>query len=62
MNIDKLDKLDKYNRMIVKLNEIKKHITIINLQYKHLQEKICEFETNNLIYLDEFNQIKLNKL
>lgn len=55
---EKQEKIIKYTQMIDKLNTIKKEIDKYCYQYKQLKEIIDEFETNNLIYFDDYNQIK----
>lgn len=56
---NKLNKLEKYTKMITKIEQLKIKINKLNYQYKLEKEIIDEFETNNLEYLNEMNQIKI---
>jgi hypothetical protein len=59
---EKQEKIIKYIQMIDKLNTIKKEIDKYCYKYKQLKEIIDDFETNNLIYFDDFNQIKSKQI
>lgn len=60
--LNKQEKINKYTQMINKLNTIKKENDKQCYQYKKVKEIIDEFETNNLIYFNDFNIIKSNKI
>ena len=65
MNNDKFkkqEKINKYTQMIDKLNTIKKEIDEHCYQYKRTKEIIDEYETNNLIYFNDFNVIKSKQI
>mgnify|MGYP007043430254 CR=1 FL=1 len=55
---EKQEKINKYSQMINKLNVIRKEIDKYCYQYKLHKEIIEEFETNNLVYFDDFKIIK----
>lgn len=47
-----------YEKMILIFNNIIEQINKLNFELNLIKEKISEYEAINLIYLDEFNQIK----
>lgn len=55
---DKTSIIDCYEKMITKLNNIIEQKNKINFELNIIKEKISEYETLNLIYLNEFNKIK----
>jgi len=59
---EKQEKIKKYVQMIDKLNTIKKEMNEHCYQYKRVKEIIDEYETNNLIYFNDFNQIKSKQI
>lgn len=55
----KNDITNKYENMIKKINKISEQKNKLEYEFKLLKEKIDEYETNYIIYLEEFNKIKL---
>lgn len=58
---DKTHIINCYEKMIIKLNNIIEQKNKLDFEFKSIKEKISEYETLNLIYLDEFNKIKYDK-
>jgi len=56
--ITKLNIFEKYEKLISKLNLITKQKNKIDFEYNMIKERIDEFETINLVYLDELEKIK----
>jgi len=56
-NKTKLNIFEKYEKMILKLNNIIKQKNKFNFEYNLIKEKIDEYESINLIYLNELKQI-----
>jgi hypothetical protein len=52
------NKFTKYENLIIKLNIIINEQNKLNFKYNSLKEKIDEYETNNLEYIDEINKIR----
>jgi hypothetical protein len=55
---DKTIIINNYEKIIRKLNKIIEQKNKLNFELNLIKEKICEYETLNLIYLDEFYKIK----
>ena len=61
-NINKSNTFEKYEKLLLKLNLITKQKNKINFEYNLIKQKIDEFETINLLCLDELIKIKSNKI
>ncbi len=61
-NLDQLKIFEKYEKLLVKLNLISEQKNKIDFEYNLILEKISEFESINLVHLDELNKIKSNKI
>jgi hypothetical protein len=59
---NKFSTLEKYRKLILKLNRITEQRKKLNFECKLIREKIDEFEANNIKYIDELNKIKLNEI
>ncbi len=55
---DQTDKIFKYKNLIENLNLLVDEKNKLEFNIKKLKEKIDEYETNNLLLLDEFDKVK----
>ena len=55
---DQTDKIFKYKNLIENLNLLVDEKNKLEFNIKKLKEKIDEYETNNLLLLDEFDKAK----
>ena len=55
-----IEKIFKYKNLIENLNLLVDEKNKLEFNIKKLKEKIDEYETNNLLLLDEFNKVKMS--